>query len=45
MRIKEAVDGSYGIRSSILYDPEYQADLDYLKANMTFEKLSQMRAA
>ena len=32
-------------RSSVLYDPEYEADLKYLKANMTFEKLNQMRTA
>lgn len=44
-RIKEAVNNSMLPRSSVLYDPEYEADLKYLKANMTFEKLNQMRAA
>ena len=43
-RVKEAANNSL-LRSTNLLDPEYQADLNYIKANMTFDKLSQMKAA
>jgi len=31
-------------RASAMLDPDIQADLNYLKANMTFEKLNEMKS-
>lgn len=42
-RVKNAVNDSNLPRSAILLDPNYQADLAFIKANMTFETLSQMK--
>lgn len=43
-RVQDAVSNSNLPRSSIMLDPNIQADLNYLKANMTFEKLNEMKA-
>lgn len=43
-RIQDAVKNNTWIRSSTLLDPNLQSDLNYLKANMTFEKLNEMKA-
>ena len=41
-RIKDASNSSL-VRSTWLYNPDIQADLAYLKANLTFEKISEMK--
>lgn len=43
-RVQDAVSNSKLPRSSAMLDPNIQADLAYLKANMTFEKLNEMKA-
>lgn len=41
-RVKDASNSSL-VRSTWLYDPDIQADLAYLKANLTFDKISEMK--
>ncbi len=43
-RVQDAVSSSNLPRSAAMLDPNIQADLAYLKANMTFEKLNEMKS-
>lgn len=43
-RVQDSVSNSNLPRSAAMLDPNIQADLAYLKANMTFEKLNEMKA-
>lgn len=43
-RVQDAVSNSNLPRSIILNDPNLQADLKYIKSNMTFEKLNEMKS-